>query len=160
MTVTTALAALAVRFQAIDVTGQPDIARVHTALHEALNLADFPVAVLVKAKAGAEHVLAQQTMGSPGLGRHSYQVQWFIFIASASVPTPEASARLEPWGQAVMVALLADQTLSGAVAHIGDDDTGLLTTYQEGLIPWIDNKQYWGLKGLLPVTENILTPVG
>jgi len=160
MTVTTTLATLAVRFLAIDVTGQPDVARVLTTLHDAINLADFPVAVLVKAKGNTDARLVQETLGSPGLGTHRYFVQFYIFLAGAQVPTPEAAALLEPWGQALMVALLADQTLGGAVAFIGDDDSGELLTYQEGLIPWIDKNQYWGLKGLLPVTEHISTTVG
>jgi len=160
MSVTTALAALAVRFAAIDVTGQPDPVRVLTTLKEAVNLADFPVVVLTKAKGQTEHSLAQETMGSPGLALHRYSVQFHIFIAGAQVPIAEADERLQPWAQALLVALLADQTLSGAVAFIGDDATGELCTYQEGLIPWIDNKQYWGLKGLLPVTEHLSTPVG
>lgn len=160
MSVTTALAALAVRFAAIDVTGQPDPARVLTTLKEAVNLADFPVVVLHKAAGNAEHVLAQETVGSPGMGAHRYQVQFYILVAGSQVPQAEAIDRLQPWGQALLVALLADQTLSGAVAFIGDDATGELCTYQEGLIPWIDNKQYWGLKGLLPVTEHLSTPVG
>lgn len=160
MTVTTTLAALAVRFAAIDVSGQADIARVHTSLREAVNLADFPCAVLTKALGNAEHVLRQEALGSNGLAAHVYQVQFHIFVAGPQTPTAEAAAKLEPWGQALLVALLADQTLGGAVSFIGDAETGDLCTYQEGLISWIDKSQYWGLKGLLPVTELISAPVG
>lgn len=160
MTVTATLAALATRFSAIDVTGQADPARVLTTLKEAVNLADFPVVVLHKAAGNTEHVLAQETLGSPGLAQHRYLVQFYILVGGSQLPQAEAVDRLQPWGQALLVALLADQTLGGAVAFIGDDATGELCTYQEGLIPWIDQKQYWGLKGLLPVTENISTPIG
>lgn len=161
MTVAQALTALAVRFLAIDVAGQSDPLRAVTTLRDAVNVSDFPLVVLRKATGATVHTLGQETLGLPGLGLDRYQVEWHILIAPASVPTEEADELLQPWGRALLVALLADLSLGGAVHSIGEiDSTGRLCDYQQGLVTWIDSNRYWGLRGLLQIQELVSAPVG
>lgn len=139
--------------------GQPrGLAKVYADPKEATSIAEFPCAIISLAP-GVDQVWSQ---AAQGLARHDYTIMIYLFVGQRQSPIGELTQRAEQWPEPIMAALFSSLTLGGAVEWIGDVDTPMLFTYQEGQIQWglTEKDQYWGLKIRLPVTEKISQEMG
>lgn len=127
---------------------------VHANPREAVSVGDFPTIIL----ALAPQIDQGWRIEALGLGRHDYKIAIHVFLGPRQMPLNELHARALPWPALLAAALMADQTLGGAVMFIGPGDQGWdgtpFFTYRVQPIPWSDGV-YWGIKALLPVTEKV-----
>jgi hypothetical protein len=161
MTVKATIAALKIRLALVDptlvdpTTDQIPLARIYTDPAEAVNLSDFPLAILYLAPQ------TQNTITEEALNYASdrYTIRIKLLIGDRNTGLEELHARVLPWPRAIAIALLADLKLSGAVQFIGaSDPSGKLFDYTYGPQPWGDSS-YFGFNIDLPVCEWFQTPM-
>ena len=164
MSVATAISRLAARFMAASPAAPAEaLTRVIEDSSARFDAGDLPLAVL-RFEPEAENYLKLETVGSPGLGRHDYRVQFFVLIGVVTGPdiVPSLHEKAKEWGYALLVALASDIKLGGAVDFIGgwEDQPGVLATYQVRPITWWDGESYYGLVGSIPVCEKPSVTIG
>lgn len=164
MSIANTYTALAARFMAATPASPATaLTRVITDASDRFDAGDLPIAVLRFAPE-VDNFLKLETVGSPGLGRHDYQIQFFVLVGVVTTPDiiPALHTIAKEWGYALLVALAADIKLSGAVDFIGgwEDQPGVLATYQVRAITWWDNTLYYGLVGTIPVCEKPSVTIG
>jgi hypothetical protein len=159
MTVITALTALRTRLLTITPPADPGgTLQVYADPRDAISGGNFPCIFLALAPQ-VDHAWNIETLGQPGYGRHDYLAALYLSVALTSMPLNQRHARILPWPELIMRALAANVTLGGYVHHIGDETTGKLWTYRVQSTQWADGS-YWGLRGLVPVTEKQSMDVG
>jgi hypothetical protein len=136
---------------------QPKLVRVYSNPAEAVNMADFPCAILALAP-GQQNQWAFETAG--GWGRNDYTVAIWLLVGARTTGINELYGRMVDWPKAIADVLAADITLSGQVAFIGDEhNSNQLFQWSPKLIPWADGT-YFGLEFLLPVCERFVQTIG
>lgn len=161
MTVAATFTALSTKLLAANPTPAAALTRVITDLSNRWDAGGCPLAI-IRLAADADNTVSSETLGQPGLVRHSYLVR--ILIIQGPLTTPDIIDQYHNdakyWPAALAAVFAADMTLGAAVAFIGDDVSLKLFDYRVGVIPWLDGTNYWGLTVTLPVTEKISTNVG
>ena len=122
---------------------------------DAVSGGNFPCMYLALAPL-MEHGFKLETMG--GVVRHTPTIAIYLSICTLQVPLNERHALLLPWPELITAALVARLKLGGAVQFIGNDGEQLWT-YRPQATAWADG-MYWGLRGLLPVTDKIVMALG
>lgn len=152
MDIANTLNLLAAKLQTCD----PAPARVYANPAEAVSLGDFPCIVLGL----APNQENSWNMESLGQGRNDYTVAMWVFVGSRQTGLQELYGRILPWPKAIADVLVADMTLGGQVAFIGDaQNSNNFFKYSPKIIPWGDGN-YFGLEILLPVTERGVQTMG
>lgn len=135
----------------------PRLAKVYAGPREAADLGAFPVGYVALDFDG-QHTWS---LKASGLARHDYTMAVWVLVGPRSRPLPELYAACELWVEPVATALFADYQLrleSGqpSVLFVGDGGTGVLLTYQIGVLQWGD-RELFGLRISLPVSEALST---
>ncbi len=161
MTVSAVFTSLATKLLAANPTPAPALSRVITDLSNRWDAGGCPLAI-IRMASDVDNAVSSETLGQPGLVRHSYLARILIFQGPFTTPDiiDQFHNDSKYWPAALAAVFAADMTLGGTVAFIGDDLTLKLFDYRVGVIPWLDSTNYWGLTVTLPVTEKISTNVG
>lgn len=153
------LTELATVLATTDATPEPAFRYIYENPAEAVNLEDFPIAVICLMP-GAEQAWRMESMGQPGEIQHDYVAAVYVLLGMMGTGLEELHERAALWPQALAVALAAHLKLGQArIVKIGYREDNKLFTYKMGPIEW--GKQiYFGLTLTVPMRELIRTPVG
>jgi hypothetical protein len=121
----------------------------------AISGANMPSLMLALAP-NVDHYWRTQTNAS-GLARHDYLVAVYLSVALMTMKLNERHARVLGWPEAIQRSLAQNRTLSGQVAFIGNKE--YVWSYRIQPTQWADGT-YWGLKGIIPVTEKQTMTMG
>jgi len=153
--------ALALRCKTIQYPGAPTV---YSGPKEATTIAEFPT-LFWSIEIGAQHSVSLEAAGDPGLDRHNYTLNGYLFVGARSSGLPDLHDRIMRWFQPIgpdgmltlWSVLRADIQLGGLVEFIGAPDSAELFRWQPGPIEWA-KELYWGARIWLPVTEKHQTP--
>jgi hypothetical protein len=166
MTIKATIAALQTKLKAVDpatvdsTTDQIPLAVIYTDPKEAVNLSEFPLAILYLAPQ-TQHSIMQEAV-SYAVDHYTIRIQ--LFLGDRNTGLEELHQRVLPWPRAIATTLLADLTLGGAVQYIGSsspgaNEDGKFFDYNYGPKQWGDS-MYFGYTIDLPVCEWFQTRMG
>lgn len=153
------LTELATYIALADPSPQPALRHVYGNPAEAINLEEFPVAVIALMP-GAEQAWRMESMGQPGEIQHDYIASVYVLLGMMGTGLEELHERAAYWPEALATALVAHLKLGqAAIVKVGYREDNKLFTYKVGPITW-GKQLYFGLTLTVPMRELIRTPVG